>query len=344
MKKLLNLKLLTLISTFFITPTIVLSCSNSSKNIEKETYGNQLLDQLVKIHVNFKANTPSEIKESELLAKKYINNQDSISETKFQELDYALSFFAPFNLENQSRVDDDFSRIFGKSHQLVLDLFKSNWYWYLKHLNRMIFNFNPYSDRYTDIPKSKSKIDINNVIEKLFETNKLIIQPKNNIKNLISHYSYNWNDFEKENSSEFLLSKNKYNIANHEIGLTSHYLQIEKDLYLRFWTYVDKHNVSKIVMLPDLFLIPNSDEQTIKNFEKEIFLTRIENIAKRMEYQKEAEIFEEEIFEKEANDFHLLKLFERHSYNEFVYNTLLKVNADGMKVYRYTFRGVNNES
>lgn len=335
MKKLLKLNLF--LTSPLLISSFAISCSPQIQEQEKSSLGDQVLENMSKIFINYDKEQPQE---AQRLLKEFVKSQELVSETRFEELDYALSFFAPYNIEEQSRIEEDYSRIIGKSNKLVQDLFRFNWYWYLRNLDRMIFNFNPYGDRFQDIPISQSKIDMNKVIEELFESNKLTINPKNNINKALTFYQYNWSTFEKELGGEFLLSKNRYAQVDYSFGLFANYLQIEQDLYLRYWNYKDKNGNSTLVMLPDLFYIPNSNKQIIDEFEKNIYLTRDANVKQRIEYQKEAEIYEEDVFEKESNDTYFFKLFERRSYNLALYETLLKTNADGMKIYRYTFRRV----
>ncbi len=336
MKKLLKLKLFSA-ALITLIPAVSISCANTKTQEKQQTLGDKKLEDLAKIFTNYDKNAPEE---RDLLLKNFVKSQESVSDTRFDELNYALSFFAPYNIEAQSRVEDDYSRIFGKSNKLVKDLFRNNWYWYLRNLNHFVYNFNPYSDRFQDVPVSKSKIDLNKLIDELFESNKLTINPHNNINGSIAFYQYNWSDFERELGGEYPLSKNSFSDADVSKGLFANYLEIEKDLYLRYWNYKDKHGNSKLVMLPDIFLIPNSNKAIIDEFEKNIYLTRDENIKARIEYQKNTDIYDENRIEQETNDLHFFKLFERRSYNMVLFETLLKMNADGMKIYRYTFRRV----
>ncbi|MDP4040271.1 aromatic motif membrane protein [Mycoplasma mycoides] len=263
-------KLLIGFSSIFAFLTV--SCSTSTpktnptinKN-ENKLYKNKYVSELLNLYLS-----DSKLRDS------YINDQENVSDSKFSELKYGLTFYPIFiHRSLDYHIGQHYRVIIQKSKNALEQTLKNDWYWVLDNITNFKYNFNPYGDLYNEFDKDE---DLFNQVEK--DLGSLISSVKNkNVQKII-----------KINLDKVVNEKIKDDYFKKE----ALYLIFDNNKAIKIWKYENK-NKTEFLMTTDLFIFKDTNnlENQIQQLENTIFEKRkaeynnnLENIKKSIESTK----------------------------------------------------------
>ncbi|WP_170178322.1 aromatic motif membrane protein [Metamycoplasma neophronis] len=309
-----------------IVPVAMVACQKEEnksevKKIEiKKTdpfENNQYIKKLVSTYISADSN----------LSDQYIANQNNTLDAKYNELKYAMNFFPPYYINAENHASD-FLNLVIKSKKIIVDTLLQDWYWYLKNIDKSTYLFNPYGDSYSDDDDTEALV---NSVKQKFPS--LILKTNSNIKNLIE---LDWQQVPETRQY------NKF--SNHKVL----YLVFDNNVVMKAFSYT-QDNTQKFVLMPDLLYIDkpitNNPEllQALKAIEDEFYNQRVLEIKKAIDYNKAVDGDDYDVNEsyKFYNDEQLSKLFNTEAYAQLIQNTVEALFAKNEKVYRFTWRSIN---
>ncbi|WP_434334591.1 aromatic motif membrane protein [Mycoplasma capricolum subsp. capricolum] len=314
-------KLLIGFSSIFTFLTV--SCSTSkptkvdvivSKN-ENKLYKNKYINELLNLYF-----TDSKLKNS------YINDQENLPDSKFNELKYGLTFYPIFiHRSLDHHVGRQHFEIIQKAKKSIESTLKNDWYWFLDNIIQFRYIFNPYGDFYKEFDDDEKLF---NQIEKDFG---LTTSIRNKIvENLIK---INFEDSNKINNE----IKDVYSKKE------TFYLIFDKNKALKIWKYENNKKI-EFQTLTDIFIFKdaNNIEEQLIDLERNIFQKRkeeYENSFKIAEKDKEKDKKVKSILSK-SNDKSFMKFHETDQYNERLKEALTEINKKELKIARYSLGGV----
>ncbi|QVK05969.1 aromatic motif membrane protein [Mycoplasma mycoides] len=263
-------KLLIGFSSIFAFLTV--SCSTSTPKVnptinknENKLYKNKYVSELLNLYLS-----DSKLRDS------YINDQENVSDSKFSELKYGLTFYPIFiHRSLEYHIGQHYRVIIQKSKNALEQTLKNDWYWVLDNITNFKYNFNPYGDLYNDFDKDE---DLFNQVEK--DLGSLVSSVKNkNVQKII-----------KINLDEVVNEKIKDDYLNKE----ALYLIFDNNKAIKIWKY-ENQSKTEFLMTTDLFIFKDTNnlENQIKQLENTIFEKRkaeynnnLENIKKSIEGTK----------------------------------------------------------
>ncbi|QVK09286.1 aromatic motif membrane protein [Mycoplasma mycoides] len=263
-------KLLIGFSSIFAFLTV--SCSTSTPKInptinknENKLYKNKYVSELLNLYLS-----DSKLRDS------YINDQENVSDSKFSELKYGLTFYPIFiHRSLDYHIGQHYRVIIQKSKNALEQTLKNDWYWVLDNITNFKYNFNPYGDLYNEFDKDE---DLFNQVEK--DLGSLVFSVKNkNVQKII-----------KINLDKVVNEKIKDNYLKKE----ALYLIFDNNKAIKIWKYENK-NKTEFLMTTDLFIFKDTNnlENQIQQLENTIFEKRkaeynnnLENIKKSIEGTK----------------------------------------------------------
>ncbi|EXU60138.1 aromatic motif membrane protein [Mycoplasma mycoides] len=263
-------KLLIGFSSIFAFLTV--SCSTSTpkanptinKN-ENKLYKNKYVSELLNLYLS-----DSKLRDS------YINDQENVSDSKFSELKYGLTFYPIFiHRSLDYHVGQHYRVIIQKSKNALEQTLKNDWYWVLDNITNFKYNFNPYGDLYNEFDKDE---DLFNQVEK--DLGSLISSVKN--KNVQKIIKINLDKVVNEKIKDDYLKKEAL------------YLIFDNNKAIKIWKY-ENQNKTEFLMTTDLFIFKDTNnlENQIQHLENTIFEKRkveynnnLENINKNIEATK----------------------------------------------------------
>ncbi|AZG68562.1 aromatic motif membrane protein [Mycoplasma struthionis] len=331
MKKLLKISL----PLALAFPLIALSCQN---NLETKKSINENNSNLTNLNTNKDFNT-SAIKElindyissDPIKQNEFINNQNNILDAKFNEIKYALTFFVPYILSAEDKAGD-FLRLVKESKKIIIDTLQSNWYWYLKNIDKFSFALNPYGDQNKDLDKAKEYI-----LKAQQEFKDLQYINKGNAIDEV--YYLPWLTYDKV--KKFELYKNK-RIA---------YLFLNDKTVLRAYTY-ELNNQKVFKLLPDVIYLSDStsrenSKEILKELEQKMLEKRIKLIEDDVEYERTSDAHPDTVdvnkFYKFYTDKQESDLFNFEAYNDDIARAVLDMFKENKHIYRFTWRWVNEK-
>ncbi|QVK01941.1 hypothetical protein I7636_04370 [Mycoplasma mycoides subsp. capri] len=263
-------KLLIGFSSIFAFLTV--SCSTSTPKInpiinknENKLYKNKYVSELLNLYLS-----DSKLRDS------YINDQENVSDSKFSELKYGLTFYPIFiHRSLDYHIGQHYRVIIQKSKNALEQTLKNDWYWVLDNITNFKYNFNPYGDLYNDFDKDE---DLFNQVEK--DLGSLISSVKN--KNVQKIIKINLDEVVNEKIKDDYLKKEAL------------YLIFDNNKAIKIWKY-ENQNKTEFLMTTDLFIFKDTNnlENQIKQLENTIFEKRkaeydnnLENIKKSIEGTK----------------------------------------------------------
>ncbi|KIM13890.1 aromatic motif membrane protein [Mycoplasma capricolum] len=311
-------KLLIGFSSIFTFLTV--SCSTSkptkvdvilSKN-ENKLYKNKYINELLNLYF-----TDSKLKNS------YINDQENISDSKFSELKYGLTFYPIFIHRSLERHNGrQHFEIIQKAKKSLEFTLKNDWYWTLDNIKQFKFVFNPYGDLYKEFNDDEKKF--NEIDSSLGLTTNI---QNNNIQKLIK--------ISLKNSTE--INKDITDIYSKKEAI---YLVFDDNKILKLWKYENKSQ-NELQILTDMFIFKDSHnlEKQLENLEQLIFDKR------KVEYERDLKIKngkQDDIAKLNArsNDEHFMEFHATDQYNERLTEALTDINKDGWKIARYSMGGI----
>ncbi|MCU4706699.1 aromatic motif membrane protein [Mycoplasma sp. CSL7503-lung] len=331
MKKLLKIKtrLLGVLSVTaaisILTSALVISSKTNNKDVNN--YKNYLHNNKDEnIYLKNLANTFFFNKDlGETFKNDYFFNQNNISSDYLDELNVSLTY-SPFSvvniLDKAKEIKIKYAR---QSIEILNNLLTNNWFWYLNNLDSMLFQFNPFDNKYKDNVNDKGKADKTNVnqFKLLLKENKLFYKiSSNNIKG--------FKFYDLPNLQEDIYT-------NKKIG----FIQISNNSLIPFFAYKNKdENILQIT--PDLFVFDNnlSDKNITQMFDLFIKL-RNERIEEDVKYFKKIKSnnYDETISYKKYNDVSLFQIFNTENYSELFFKEVFQFNKlnKNIKVKRYTW-------
>ncbi|QVK05177.1 aromatic motif membrane protein [Mycoplasma mycoides] len=263
-------KLLIGFSSIFAFLTV--SCSTSTPKVnptinknENKLYKNKYVNELLNLYLS-----DSKLRDS------YINDQENVSDSKFSELKYGLTFYPIFiHRSLEYHVGQHYRVIIQKSKNALEQTLKNDWYWVLDNITNFKYNFNPYGDLYNDFDKDE---DLFNQVEK--DLGSLVSSVKN--KNVQKIIKINLDEVVNEKIKDDYLKKEAL------------YLIFDNNKAIKIWKY-ENQSKTEFLMTTDLFIFKDTNnlENQIKQLENTIFKKRkaeynnnLENINKSIESTK----------------------------------------------------------
>ncbi|QVJ95456.1 aromatic motif membrane protein [Mycoplasma mycoides] len=263
-------KLLIGFSSIFAFLTV--SCSTSTPKVnptinknENKLYKNKYVSELLNLYLS-----DSKLRDS------YINDQENVSDSKFSELKYGLTFYPIFiHRSLEYHVGQHYRVIIQKSKNALEQTLKNDWYWVLDNITNFKYNFNPYGDLYNEFNKDE---DLFNQVEK--DLGSLISSVKN--KNVQKIIKINLDKVVNEEIKDVYLKKEAL------------YLIFDNNKAIKIWKY-ENQNKTEFLMTTDLFIFKDTNnlENQIQQLENTIFKKRkaeynnnLENIKKSIESTK----------------------------------------------------------
>ncbi|ABC01840.1 aromatic motif membrane protein [Mycoplasma capricolum] len=311
-------KLLIGFSSIFAFLTV--SCSTSTPNKvdaivnknENKLYKNKYINELLNLYF-----TDSKLKNS------YINDQENISDSKFSELKYGLTFYPIFIHRSLERHNGrQHFEIIQKAKKSLEFTLKNDWYWTLDNIKQFKFVFNPYGDLYKEFNDDEKKF--NEIDSSLGLTTNI---QNNNIQKLIK--------ISLKNSTE--INKDITDIYSKKEAI---YLVFDDNKILKLWKYENKSQ-NELQILTDMFIFKDSHnlEKQLENLEQLIFDKR------KVEYERDLKIKngkQDDIAKLNArsNDEHFMEFHATDQYNERLTEALTDINKDGWKIARYSMGGI----
>ncbi|MBZ4218410.1 aromatic motif membrane protein [Mycoplasma tauri] len=289
---------------------------NTKKSGEK-LYKNQYINNMLNIF------TENENNKKDI----YVSIQENISHAKIDELKFAF-VYNPIFIQKSVHDKGETSELAKTSKNVIRETLSNDWYWTLNNITKLIYNFNPYGDRYTTFDNEKKWFDTarENFGSLLMQIKnplptKLIKIPFNEIEQLKKYNSYT----EKENW----------------------YLFFDNNKAIKIWKY-KKNNEVKFQILPDLLIFSNLDniENKLIEFENSIHSKRKKTIEREYNEAKEwaeldGEEFDEKDFFKDYVDEKYMEFQALYRYNGYFVDTLNEINKDKLKVFRFSMRFIN---
>ncbi|MBN4083672.1 hypothetical protein JXZ92_02460 [Mycoplasma sp. CSL10137] len=331
MKKLLKIKKIllgTISSTVAISIlTAALIISSKTNNEDKNNYKNYLYNKKDEnIYLKNLANTFFFSKDlGETFKNEYFLNQNNINNDYFDELNVSLTY-SPFSIVNildkAKEIKIKYAR---QSIEILNNLLTNNWFWYLNNLDSMLFQFNPFDNKYKDNVNDKGKTDKTNVNEfkSLLKQNKLFYK-------IHSKDIKGFKFFDLPNLQEDIYT-------NKKIG----FVQISNNALIPFFAY-NKKDENILQITPDLFVFDSdlSDKNISQMFELFIKL-RNQRIEEDIKYFKKIKSnnYDENISYKKYNDVSLFQIFNSENYSELFFKEIFEFNRlnKSIKVKRYTW-------
>ncbi|QVK06794.1 aromatic motif membrane protein [Mycoplasma mycoides] len=263
-------KLLIGFSSIFVFLTV--SCSTSTPKInptinknENKLYKNKYVSELLNLYLS-----------DPKLGDSYINDQENVSDSKFSELKYGLTFYPIFiHRSLDYHIGQHYRVIIQKSKNALEQTLKNDWYWVLDNITNFKYNFNPYGDLYNEFNKDE---DLFNQVEKDLGS---LISSVNN-KNVQKIIKIDLDKVVNEKIKDDYLKKEAL------------YLIFDNNKAIKIWKYENKNN-TEFLMTTDLFIFKDTNnlENQIQHLENTIFEKRkaeynnnLENIKKSIESTK----------------------------------------------------------
>ncbi|WFQ93075.1 aromatic motif membrane protein [Mycoplasma feriruminatoris] len=316
-------KLLISFSSIFAFLTV--SCSTNApkvdttiKNNDDKLYKNKYVDQLLNLYLS-----DTKLKDS------YINDQENVPDSRFNELKYALTFYPIFIHRSLDRhVGRQHFEIIQKGKKAIELILKNDWYWFLNNITQFRYIFNPYGDFYKEFDDDTKLF---NAVEKEFG---LTTSIKNNkIEGFIRLPLEESNKINQE-IKDVYLSKESF------------YLIFDKNKVVKIWKFENNKKV-EFQISSDIFIFKNTDsiEQQLTELEKTIFQKRKEEYNKSFEIankEKKEEDKKQKIknLQDKSNDRSFMKFHETDQYNERLKEALTEINKKELKIARYSLGGV----
>ncbi|WP_434336258.1 aromatic motif membrane protein [Mycoplasma capricolum] len=310
-------KLLIGFSSIFTFLTV--SCSTSTPNKvdvivnknENKLYKNKYINELLNLYF-----TDSKLKNS------YINDQENISDSKFSELKYGLTFYPIFiHRSLDYHVGQHYRVVIQKAKNSLEQTLKNDWYWVLDNITQFKYNFNPYGDLYNEFNKDEQLF---NQVEK--DLGSLISSVKN--KNVQKIIKLSLNKSVNESIKDIYSKKEAL------------YLVFDNNKAIKIWKY-ENNNKTEFLITTDLFVFKDSSdlEKQIKELESTIFDKRKTEYDNALKNKKDKE---EEIkkVNENSNDAKFIEFQATNQYNERLKESLDEVNKNGWKIARFSMRGI----
>ncbi|WP_369085771.1 aromatic motif membrane protein [Metamycoplasma spumans] len=327
MKKLLKTSLI--LSSITI-PVLSISCSVNQNNNEKPKFQlNKKVEEVDKFDNSeiVKNLVNKYVSDNASINKQYVDSQNNILDAKFDEVRYAMNYFPPFyiNAENHAASTLVLNK---QSKEILRKTIENDWYWYLKNIDKFVYAYNVYGDKY------RSNADSKKMVSETLEVNPTMIQmlKNNEIKKV---YELEWKMLDQ------IKAHNVY--SNHKIL----YLVYEGNIAIRAFSFTHNHQ-NKIVLSPDLLVFDkNLDEEKLlalfNKVEDEFINAKKLLVEKEYKYKKENyDEFNETEFYQEYNDRKTSTFLEKEAYANFIQAAIEKLWKEDIKIYRYTWRSVND--
>ncbi|WFQ90555.1 aromatic motif membrane protein [Mycoplasma feriruminatoris] len=394
-------KLLISFSSIFAFLTV--SCSTNApkvnttiNNNDDKLYKNKYVDQLLNLYLS-----DPKLKDS------YINDQENLPDSRFNELKYALTFYPIFiHRSLDESVGQHYRVIIQKSKKSLEQTLRNDWYWVLDNIANFKYNFNPYGDLYNKFDKDEElfkqvETDLGSLISSVRNKNvqKLITvnldksideKVKDTYTKKEALYLVFDNNkvikifkYENNGKTEFLMTTDLFIFKNHN-NLEAQIEQLEKTILEKRKNEYNnnleninksiksvndrkektqqeikqlKEKIQELEKKPSaMHTAPLALASNIRAFtftlpkdnkKKEPTLEELKkDLAKK---EKQLEQFEPRIKQLEkdienlpqkSNDVKFLEFHATDQYSERLKESLFEINKDGLKVVRFSMRGI----
>ncbi|MCU4706624.1 aromatic motif membrane protein [Mycoplasma sp. CSL7503-lung] len=260
----------------------------------------------------------------------YVFQQENKSDAKYNELKYAF-VYDPVFITNSVHKNGDYNYLANKSKDVIKNALSNDWYWTLNNISHFKYVFNPYGDKYRAFDKEKEYFE----------------QVQNNFGSLtINIENINPMNLMKFDFKDIEMLKNSNIYTNKE----SWYLIFDNNKAIKIWKFIE-NGVPKIQIMTDLLVFNDSNniEEQLKNLEDLIYQKRLEEFNREYEYAKEdaeseGETFDEASFFKEHNDKEYMEFQAIYQYNGHFTSALDEINKEGLKIYRFSMRFIDEQN
>ncbi|MBU4692268.1 hypothetical protein KQ875_01490 [Mycoplasma zalophi] len=256
----------------------------------------------------------------------YVSQQINKSTSKNTELKFAFVYDPVFIFDGgvvKTKVED----LRNTSIKIISNTLENDWYWTLFNIENFHYIFSPYGDKYTPLDNEKELFDetknfLGSVSLKINNSkpNKLIALPYKEIPELKEHSAY----LEKE----------------------SWYLIFDNNKAIKVWKYKEDGQ-PKLRITSDLLVFKdtNNIEQQLQELEDQIYNQHLNEFETDYDnYKKYYSDEDENEFLMKRNDKKYLEFQAVNQFNNDFVNALNEINKDGIKIFRFTMRDIDEKN
>ncbi|MCU4117266.1 hypothetical protein N8G13_02195 [Mycoplasma zalophi] len=307
-----------------LLPLSVVSCSstqenNNDFNFPKKQKNDFDKNPIINNLLDFFSNNNSNKKQI------YVSQQINKSDSKNTELKFSFVYNPIFIFDGgivQTKVED----LRNTSIKIIKNTLENDWYWTLFNLANFHYIFSPYGDKYTPLDNEKELFDetknfFGSVSLKINNSkpNKLIKLPYKEIPELKKYSAYS----EKE----------------------SWYLIFDNNKAIKVWKYKE-NDEPKLRITSDLLVFKDTNnlEQQLVELENQIYSQHLNEFETDYDnYKKYYADEDENEFLMKRNDKKYLEFQAVNQFNNDFVNALNEINKDGIKIFRFTMRDINEK-
>ncbi|WP_027334853.1 aromatic motif membrane protein [Mycoplasmopsis felifaucium] len=261
---------------------------------------------------------------SEKLSNEYVQHEENIHSNMFSEIKYALNFYPIFK---PNSLSPNYSKITLTAKNILSNAISNDWYWYLKNIDKFMYVYTPYGDKYATFPNEEELI---NKVKEIFPDLSIKLQ-NNEIQDL---FIIDWNSPEEVKPFDKFLNKKHY------------FLTYNNNYVLHFFAYEFEGKNHFVV---DPFLLYVADFTNIEKHHEFLAL-----LANKIEEERKKFIDADvKYWQRADSDYDLTKIYSKYNDEQFAtpfnaeaYNNALQKAIDGfntsegLKVLRFAWREI----
>ncbi|QIW62028.1 aromatic motif membrane protein [Mycoplasmopsis gallinacea] len=314
--------LLNSLGTSIVLPAfLAFSCQKNVTNTKKSITLKKVDTFQNNKSINFLLNKFFSNNEKEIST--FLNNQNNINNSKFDELKYALLWFEPFRSISNEKAGG-FASLVDASRKILVNNLDKNWFWFLKNIKNSSFIFNPYGSYYSAFSNEQNDFEY---IQEKFPSLSLNLESNEIIDHLVVD-----------------IPQSAYDVYDQKQAI---YLIYSSNFAIKFYNW---NNTEKL-LIPDVYYLPDAQniEQTkeiLTTFENQIWSEYNQWIIDEIEYQKgyNDPSYDPENTKQKFNDKHLLTQFNRVAYSYMSKIAINNLNANQKQIYKFTWKDINENS
>lgn len=329
-----TLSALAILSTSLVAPIFLTSCITPTNDSNKST----------KLQIHYQ--TPSNLFEndknvSQLLNLYFDNNKDLIDnyvfkqnfllDKKMQQLSYYSIFYNLMISSNQFTGNGEKNR--SDANEFFKNTFSSDWFWYLKNVDKLDFQYNIFNKEMKKFPGDK-------------EITEKDLKKFGNLTQSLAN-----NQIQK--IYKVKTPTNRGDVFVKDV----YYIEYQDNWYIRLYHLFNSNNnnstkTNAFFVWPDIYKIEFSKNEKnkqgfFKRFERSLNDLKIQAIKDDVEYNRDSESFDEEKIYQNFNDQNTILT---HPFEGFYYDLLQNNIKDfnnnsneNVQIWRFTLRG-NHEN
>ncbi|RIV16383.1 aromatic motif membrane protein [Mycoplasmopsis gallopavonis] len=214
-----------------------------------------------------------------------------------------------------------------KSINLLKNIIKNNWFWFLNNLDKFQFLYNPYGAMYSDDYPTSPKDILTKIQTKISNNETLLIN--NSTKKI-------------QNIYEFEVPDTKYDVWSNKKIL---FFQLGQNKFIPLLKF-NKENKKYLQVLPEM-LVMHTTIKTKDALQKFLNAALVNNLKIQndyIEYQMKLQPdFNIEDYKRDSNDQYYFSIFDGYNYSESFKNAINQIQTEGIIMERYTWGYINEK-